>query len=201
MNKSRPGRGDGPRAPAGGAWPGPRLVAACGPGFDASRGVFHIDLDRVALLAAAYPLVWGSLQLFTGWASDLLSRRPIIVSGMLLQGVAISIVGASDSFEGWLLAVVLLGVGTALVYPTLLAAIGDAVHPQERATSLGVYRFWRDGGLIAGALAAGALADLFGFNVAIQAVAALTIASGIIAAVTMRVDRPARALPHAEVVT
>ena len=163
-----------------------------------SRG---LDLDRVAVLAAVYPLVWGSLQLFTGWASDLVSRRPIIVSGMLLQGAAISIVGMSDSFEGWLVAVVLLGVGTALVYPTLLAAIGDAVHPRERATSLGVYRFWRDGGFIAGALAAGALADVFGFNVAIQAVAALTVISGIIAAVTLHGDRPAPALPRAEVVT
>ena len=80
---------------------------------------------------------------------------------MLLQAVAIALVGASGSFGGWLAAVILLGIGTAFVYPTLLAAIGDAVHPEERATSLGVYRFWRDAGFIAGALAAGALADLF----------------------------------------
>ena len=161
----------------------------------ASKG---LDLDRVALLAAAYPFVWGSLQLLTGWASDLVGRRPVIVGGMLLQGVAIAAVGVADSFEGWLPAVVLLGVGTALVYPTLLAAIGDAAHPSERATSLGVYRFWRDAGFIAGALAAGALADAFGFSVAIQAVAALTTASGILAATTMRESRPIQAVPTAE---
>ena len=167
------------------------------PLFFVSRG---LDLDRVALLAAAYPLVWGSLQLFTGWVSDLVGRRLIIVAGMLLQGAAISIVGVSGLFEGWLVAVVLLGVGTALVYPTLLAAVGDAVHPQERATSLGVYRFWRDAGFAAGALAAGALADVFGFDTAIQAVAVLTVASGIIAAATLRGPGAAQTLPQAEAV-
>jgi MFS family permease len=149
------------------------------PLFFVSRG---LDLERVGVLAAAYPLVWGSLQLATGWASDHLGRWPIIVSGMLTQGAAISLAGFGDSFGVWLAAVVLLGAGTALVYPTLLAAIGDAVHPEERATSLGVYRFWRDAGAMAGALAAGALADLFGFEVAIQLVAALTAASGVVAA-------------------
>ena len=112
---------------------------------------------------------------------------------MLLQGVAISIVGALSSFVGWIVALSLLGVGTALVYPTLLAAVCDAVSPEERATSLGVYRFWRDAGAMAGALSAGTLADLFGFGVAIQAVAALTVASGIVAAAT--VGKPRRAGP------
>ena len=166
------------------------------PLFFVSRG---LELDRVATLAAVYPLVWGSLQLATGWASDLVGRRPLIVGGMLLQGVAISVVGVSGSFGVWLAAAMLLGVGTALVYPTLLAAIGDAVAPGERATSLGVYRFWRDAGFIAGALGAGALADLFGFEVAIQAVAALTAASGILAATTLRASRAARPSPRAEV--
>lgn len=106
----------------------------------------------------------------------------------LLQGAAISVVGASDSFGGCAVAVALLGVGTALVYPTLLAAIGDAAHPEERASSLGVYRFWRDAGAMAGALAAGALADMFGFQAAIQVVAALTVASGIVAAGTLGRD-------------
>jgi MFS family permease len=168
------------------------------PLFFVSRG---LDLDRVAILAAAYPLVWGSLQLGTGWASDLIGRRHIIVSGMLLQAVAIALVGASGSFGGWLAAVILLGIGTALVYPTLLAAIGDAVHPEERATSLGVYRFWRDAGFIAGALAAGALADLFGFGVAIQAVAALTAASGVLAAMRLQGSQPVEVLPRAEVLS
>jgi MFS family permease len=167
------------------------------PLFFASRG---LDLDRIATLAAAYPLVWGFLQLGTGWASDLISRKPVIVGGMLLQGVAISLAGFSDAFGGWLAAAVLLGVGTALVYPTLLAAIGDAVHPEERATSLGVYRFWRDAGAMAGALTAGALADLFGFEAAIQVVAVVTAASGIIAAATLLGGRPVQASSRREVV-
>ncbi len=162
------------------------------PLFFVSRG---LDLDRVATLAAVYPLVWGSLQLLTGAASDVVGRKPIIVSGMLLQAVAISVVGMSGSFGGWLAAVMLLGAGTALVYPTLLAAVSDEVRPEERATTLGVYRFWRDTGALAGALGAGVLADLFGFQPAIQTVAALTAASGIVAAVTLRgrAQQPPRA--------
>ena len=105
---------------------------------------------------------------------------------MVLQGLAISLVGGVESYPGWIVAMSLLGLGTALVYPTLLAAIGHAVSPQERSTSLGIYRFWRDAGAIAGALGAGALADAFGFGGAIQTVAGLTVASGILAAATMR---------------
>lgn len=152
------------------------------PLFFASQG---IQLDRIATLAAIYPMVWGVLQLSTGWASDHVGRKSLIVIGMVLQGVAISIVGVADVFGWWVVGVSLLGVGTALVYPTLLAAVADAVSPQQRATSLGVYRFWRDSGTIAGALAAGVLADLFGFGVAIQSVAVLTVASGLAAAVTI----------------
>ena len=153
------------------------------PLFFASRG---LDLERIAVLAAVYPLLWGALQMLTGWASDLAGRRPLIVGGMLLQGVAIAAIAVTGSFGGWLLSLAALGVGTALVYPTLLAAIGDAVPPAERATTLGVYRFWRDSGAIAGALGAGIIADAFGFGVAIEAVAGLTAASGIMAAVLMR---------------
>lgn len=152
------------------------------PLFFASRG---LGLNRIALLAALYPLMWGLLQLVTGWASDQIGRKPVIVAGMLLQGAALSLVGASETFGAWAAAVLLLGVGTALVYPTLLAAIGDAVRPEERATSLGVYRFWRDGGAVVGALGAGALADIFGFSAAIQVVAALTVASGILTMMTL----------------
>lgn len=159
------------------------------PLFFASRG---LELDRIATLAAVYPMVWGVLQLGTGWASDHVGRKPFIVTGMVLQGIAISIVGAADTFGWWLAGASLLGVGTALVYPTLLAAIGDAVAPEERATSLGVYRFWRDSGAVAGALGAGALADMFGFGVAIQSVAVLTVASGVLAATTMRTTRLSR---------
>lgn len=153
------------------------------PLFFVSRG---LSLGEVGVLAAVYPLVWGAFQMATGWASDSLGRAPLIVCGMLLQGAAISLVGFGDSFGLWALAVALLGVGTAMVYPVLLAAIGDAVHPESRATYLGVYRFWRDAGAMAGALAAGVLADALGFEVAIQAVAALTAASAAAAAFALR---------------
>ena len=153
------------------------------PLYFASRG---LELDRVATLAAIYPLVWGVLQIGTGWASDHAGRRLLIVAGMVAQGVAIAVVGALDFYGGWLAAMALLGLGTAMVYPTLLAAVGDVVPPEERATALGVYRFWRDAGFMIGALTAGLLADLFGFRAAIEFVAVLTVASGVLAAVTMR---------------
>ncbi|MBI5288492.1 MAG: MFS transporter [Chloroflexi bacterium] len=153
------------------------------PLFFASHGA---SLDRIAVLAAIYPLVWGALQLVTGWASDIVGRKPLIVAGMLVQAAAIVAIGASTMFGVWIAALALLGLGTAMVYPALLAATGDAVHPGERATALGVYRFWRDAGAIGGALAAGALADAFGFTAAIQAVAALTAASGVLALIALR---------------
>ena len=156
------------------------------PLYFASQG---LELNRIATLVAVYPLVWGTLQLATGWASDLLGRKPLIVIGMVLQGGAISLTAVFDSFPVWIITMSMLGLGTALVYPTLLAAIGDAVPAVDRATALGVYRFWRDAGFIAGAILAGALADLFGFIVAIQFVAALTVASGIVAMITVRGKR------------
>lgn len=162
------------------------------PLFFASRG---LSLDRIAVLAAIYPLVWGGLQVATGWASDRLGRKLPIVSGMVLQAVAISIIGFGDGFATWFAALVVLGLGTAMVYPALLAATGDAVAPGERATALGVYRFWRDGGAIAGALVAGALADLFSFNLAIQAVAVVTAMSGIVAAGALRRTHPIGEVP------
>jgi MFS family permease len=161
------------------------------PLFFASHG---LSLNRVAVLAATYPLIWGALQLVTGWASDVAGRKPLIVAGMLLQALAISIVGVSTQFALWVAALALLGLGTAMVYPALLAATGDAVHPGERATALGVYRFWRDAGAVGGALAAGALADAFGFNAAIQTVAVLTAASGAVAVVALR-STPGAVLP------
>ncbi len=156
------------------------------PLYFASQG---LELNRIATLVAVYPLVWGVLQLATGWASDLLGRKPLIVIGMVLQGAAISLTAAFDSFPVWIVTMSMLGLGTALVYPTLLAAIGDAVPAIDRATALGVYRFWRDSGFIVGALLAGAFADLFGFSVAIQIVAALTVASGVVAQITLRSNR------------
>lgn len=156
------------------------------PLFFVSRG---LSLQEVGILAAVYPLVWGALQMGTGWLSDTTGRSPLIVGGMLLQAAAISLVGIGDGFEAWLVAVALLGVGTAMVYPVLLAAIGDSVHPASRATYLGVYRFWRDAGAMTGALVAGAIADLLGFQTSIQVVAALTAASGVLAVVTLSTQK------------
>jgi len=187
-----------PRAFAEATWRRPHLIGISQAGFvnnlnDAlAWGIFPLffvrqglSIERVGLLAAAYPLVWGLLQLSTGWASDRAGRKPLIVGGMLLQGGALAGVALVDAFGAWLAAVLLLGIGTAMVYPALLAAIGDAVHPGDRATAVGVYRFWRDSGAVGGALLAGAVADAFGFREAIYAVAATTLASGIVAALTI----------------
>ena len=158
------------------------LIWGIFPLFFASKG---LGLDRIAVLAAAYPLLWGSLQLLTGWLSDSTGRKPLIVGGMLLQGAAIWLAAVAGSFGPLLAAVVLVGIGTAMVYPTLLAAIGDSVHPERRAPALGVYRFWRDAGAVAGALLGGVLADTFGFAAAIEAVALLTLASGVAAGLVL----------------
>ena len=153
------------------------------PLYFASQG---LSLDRIAILVAVYPLVWGGLQLATGWASDILGRKPLIVVGMVLQGVAISVTAGVDSYGVWLGSMALLGLGTALVYPTLLAAVGDSVPAADRASFLGVYRFWRDAGFIIGALLAGIVADIFGFRPAIQLIAAITVGSGLLAFFTVR---------------
>ncbi len=144
-----------------------------------------LRLNEIAFLAASYPLVWGGLQLVTGWVSDWTGRKPLVVCGMLIQGGAIAMAAAADGFDLWLVALILLGIGTAMVYPTLLAAVGDVVRPRDRATTLGVYRFWRDAGSMTGALAGGVLADRFGFGTALNVVAALTAASGVFALFTM----------------
>jgi len=145
-----------------------------------------LSLDRIAILVAVYPLVWGELQLATGWASDVLGRKPLIVTGILLQGAAVSITAGVDSYGVWLRSMALLGLGTVLVYPTLLAAVGDAVPATDQASFLGVYRFWRDAGFIVRALFAGAVADLFGFRPATQLIAAITVGSGLLAFFTVR---------------
>jgi MFS family permease len=149
-----------------------------------------LSVSRIGVLTALYPAVWGAGQLVTGAWSDRVGRKPLIVAGMLLQAGALGLVATCDTFAPWAMAAVLLGAGTALVYPTLLAAIGDVAHPAWRARSVGVYRLWRDGGFAAGALIAGALADAFGIRAAVWAVAALTAASGLLVAARMYETHP-----------
>ncbi|MFF8771986.1 MFS transporter [Kitasatospora sp. NPDC015120] len=144
-----------------------------------------LSVARIGLLAALYPAVWGLGQILTGWWSDRIGRKHLITAGMLLQALAIGLVAAGTTFPVWALAQVLLGAGTALVYPTLLAVIGDVAHPAWRARAVGVYRLWRDGGFAVGALLAGALADAYGVTTAVWAVAALTAAAGVVVAVRM----------------
>lgn len=145
-----------------------------------------LTLGQIGLLAAVYPAVWGAGQLVTGVASDRFGRKWLIAAGMVVQAAALGMVAAGHAFGIWLAAAILLGVGTAMVYPTLLAAIGDVAHPAWRARSVGVYRLWRDGGFAVGALVSGILADLYGLPAAIAAVAALTALSGVVVAVRMR---------------
>jgi MFS family permease len=149
-----------------------------------------MGLAQIGWLAAIYPAVWGLGQLFTGAASDRVGRKPFIVGGMGLQAAAIALVALSQHFAGFAIAAALLGAGTAMVYPTLLAAIGDVAHPSWRASAVGVYRLWRDSGYAAGALAAGIIADAFGLQAAVWSIAVLTLASGTLAAVRMRETLP-----------
>jgi MFS family permease len=145
-----------------------------------------LTVERIGILAAVYPAVWGAGQLVTGALSDRIGRKPLIVGGMLVQAVALGMVAFGSGFEAWLAAAVLLGAGTAMVYPTLLAAIGDVAHPEWRARSVGIYRLWRDGGFAVGALLSGLIADSFGIPAAVAVVGALTGVSGIFVAVRMR---------------
>jgi MFS family permease len=144
-----------------------------------------LSVGRIGVLVALYPAVWGVGQLVTGGLSDRVGRKPLIVGGMLVQAAAIGGIAAASSFGVWALGAITLGLGTAMVYPTLLAAIGDVAHPSWRARAVGVYRLWRDAGFAAGALLAGVLADAVSVTAAIWAVAALTAASGLLVAARM----------------
>jgi MFS family permease len=144
-----------------------------------------MDLAQVGLLAAIYPATWGLAQLVTGALSDRIGRKPLIVWGMWLQAAGIGVVALAHVFAGFVTGAVLLGIGTAMVYPTLLAAIGDVAHPSWRASAVGVYRLWRDLGYAIGALLAGVTADAFGLNVAMWVIAALTFGSGVVSATRM----------------
>jgi MFS family permease len=149
-----------------------------------------LSVGRIGILAALYPAVWGLGQLITGGLSDRIGRKPLIAGGMLIQAAAIAWIAATTGFWPWALGAIVLGAGTAMVYPTLLAAIGDVAHPSWRARSVGVYRLWRDGGFAVGALLAGALADVVSIDAAIWAVAALTAGSGVIVLVRMYETHP-----------
>lgn len=146
---------------------------------------FGLGIERIGVLKAVYPAVWGLLQIGTGPLSDRWGRKGLIVAGMWVQAAALVLTAFSGKFGWWLVASALLGVGTAMVYPSLIAAVSDASRPAWRARSLSVYRFWRDLGYAVGALSAGLIADRFGFQWAIVSVAALTFLSGAVVAVVM----------------
>jgi MFS family permease len=149
-----------------------------------------LSIVQIGLLAGIYPGVWGITQLLTGALSDRLGRKGMIVGGMLLQGMAIGLLPLVHGFAWWVVAMVLLGLGTALVYPTLLAAVSDVAHPAWRASAVGVYRLWRDSGYAIGALLAGVLADLFGVSWAIGVIAGVTFLSGVVVYGVMRETLP-----------
>jgi len=189
----------------------PSLSAACQAGLvnnlndGVAWGLFPIyfaaaglSVGEIGVLAAAYPAVWAVGQIVTGALSDRVGRRPLIVAGMLVQAVAIGAIAVTSSFGAWLAASVALGVGTALVYPTLLAAVVDGSVPAWRGSAVGVYRLWRDLGFAGGAIVAGLVADAGGLPLAILVVAAMTAASGLIVRLRMAA-RGSRALGGSDI--
>ena len=175
------------------SWSDRRLFATCQAGLvnnlndGMAWGLFPLffaaegmSLHQIAVLAAVYPGVWGVAQLGTGALSDRIGRKGLIVGGMWTQAVGIGSMILTDGYAAWIAGSALLGLGTAMVYPTLLAAIGDVAHPQWRASAVGVYRLWRDSGYAIGALLAGGIADVLGLRWAIGTVGLLTFASGVV---------------------
>jgi MFS family permease len=156
---------------------------------------FGLAVDRIGVLKAAYPIVWSILQTLTGPLSDRWGRKGLIVAGMWVQAAGLFLTAATRQFGWWLAASVLLGLGTAMVYPTLIASVSDASHPTWRARSLSVYRFWRDMGYAIGALAAGIIADIFGAAWAIGSIGVLTLISGAVVAMAMREARSSGTAP------
>jgi MFS family permease len=145
----------------------------------------RMSVEQIGILAAIYPATWGVVQLGTGGLSDRMGRKWLIASGMWVQAGGLALVAVTSTFRGFALGGILMGVGTAMVYPTLLAAIGDVAAPSWRSSAVGVFRFWRDSGYVAGALIAGVAADLFGFSIAIALVALLTCLSGVVVSIRM----------------
>ena len=147
---------------------------------------FNLNVNTIGLLKSIHPGVWGILQLFTGSLSDRVGRKKLIYPGMMVQAAGVWTVLFANSMYGWIAGMSLLGIGSALVYPTLLAAISDVAHPRLRATSLGVYRFWRDLGFVFGAIGVGFIADIINRNVAINLVGWIALASGFFVLIVMR---------------
>jgi len=181
----------------------PALSSACQAGlvnnlnFGLAWGLFPIlfatigmPVDRIGLLVAVYPAVWGVGQIATGALSDHWGRKHLIAAGMLAQAVALGVIAMANSFTDWLLGSALLGAGTAMVYPTLLAAIGDVAHPLWRARAVGVYRLWRDSGYAAGAIVGGVAADIWGLRAAVWAAATITVVSAMVVAARMYETHP-----------
>lgn len=150
---------------------------------------FGLSIERIGILKAAYPAIWSVLQTITGPLSDRWGRKGLIVAGMWVQAIGLAVTALSGTFTGWLIGSLLLGVGTAMVYPALLAVVSDVAHPSWRARALSVYRFWRDLGYAIGAVSAGLIADFFGLRWAIVAVAVVTFLSGTVVGVVMREQR------------
>ena len=160
--------------------------------FGLSWGLFPLlfagsgmSVGRIGVLFALYPAVWGVGQLFTGALSDRWGRKHLITGGMLTQAGALAVIATGDTFAPWAVGTVLLGAGTSMVYPTLLAAIGDVAHPAWRGRAVGVYRVWRDLGYAVGALIGGVVADLWGLRAAVWVAAAITLVSALVVAVRM----------------
>jgi MFS family permease len=160
--------------------------------FGLSWGLFPLlfatsglAVDQIGVLFALYPAVWGIGQLLTGGLSDRWGRKHLITAGMLTQAAALAIIAVADTFALWAAAAMVLGAGTAMVYPTLLAVIGDVAHPAWRGRAVGIYRVWRDAGYAVGALMGGIVADLWGLRAAVWVAAALTAASGLVVAIRM----------------
>ena len=144
-----------------------------------------LGVVKIGVVAAMYPQVWGAFQLGTGFLSDRLGRKPLIVVGMLLQGVAVTVAAATEGFRVWLATAILLGIGTACVYPTLIAAVGDSSPPLRRASAIGIYRSFRDGGLVVGGLVAGVVADAQGFQTAFLVIAGFNFVSAFLVVALM----------------
>lgn len=192
------------------SWRDPALMAVCQAGLvnnlndGLSWGIYPlffagygVSVATIGVIKAVYPGTWGICQIATGALSDRWGRKGLIVGGMVVQALAIWMIVLVPTIPAWLLGAALQGLGTAMVYPTLLAAIGDQTRPEWRASALGVYRFWRDLGYAVGALLSGLIADALGMGAAIHVVAALTLASGVWVAARLPGPRAAREAAHA----